>query len=116
VLGDLDVDAPSLLVLNKMDRVDPERRAELRARFPQALLVSAHEAGDVERVRAAIVDAMQAQMAEAQLHVPYTRGEVLGQVHAHAHVVDEAYRDDGVALTVRAPPAVLARLRRALEA
>ncbi len=114
-LADLGLRAPSLVVLNKIDRVDPDTRAQLHERFPDALAVSALDPGDVTRLREAIVAGLRAEMVEADLVVPYDRGELLGQLHAQAHVLHEDYGEAGVAVTVHARPEVLARVRRALR-
>jgi len=113
-IGDLAPGAPRRIVLNKIDRVDAERRAELRARFPTALFVSAYDPASVAALRETIATAMLAEMLEAELRVPYARGEMLGEVHAHAHVVQERYEEDGIGLRIRASPTVLARLERSL--
>jgi GTP-binding protein HflX len=105
---------PTRLLLNKIDRVVPEAREALREAFPDALLVSAHDPTDVSRVRETIVEALDATMTDARLEVPWTRGELVGEIRSSTHVLDEAHREDGMVFTVRASPPVLARLERAL--
>jgi GTP-binding protein HflX len=114
VLAELDAaSVPTRLVLNKIDRLDAEARASLRERFPEALLVSAHDPADVERVREAIVSALDAGLAELQLAVPWARGELVGEIRANTRVVAEVHDEHGMVFTVRASPPVLARLERA---
>ena len=102
------------LLLNKIDRVDPEQRDALREAFPDALLVSAHDAADIAQVRETIVSALDATMADAQLEVPWGRGELIGEIRASTRVLEETHREDGMVFTVRASPPIIARLERAL--
>jgi GTP-binding protein HflX len=115
VLGELGAASiRTQLLLNKIDRVDPEQRDALREAFPDALLVSAHDPADVAHVRDTIVSALDATMADAQLEVPWGRGELIGEIRARTRVLEEAHREDGMVFTVRASPPIIARLERAL--
>src|SRR3989442_1968189 len=58
---------PSILVLNKIDKVAQTEREELLKEFPAALLVSAKDPADVRRVRDAIIGAFEADMTEVDL-------------------------------------------------
>ena len=121
VLREIGADAvPSLLLLNKADRLEPvEAEALLRSRSAEAgvapMLVSAHDAKDVTRVRDAIVAFFEAKMVEETLVVPYAKQGLLGDVYESARVVSETYDEAGTHLTVRGLPAAIARLRRAFE-
>ena len=56
VLAEIDADAGEhMLVLNKADLVDAAGRAALQAEFPDAILMSAHDADDVAVVAAFVV-------------------------------------------------------------
>jgi GTP-binding protein HflX len=103
-------DVPWILVLNKSDKVAPPEREELRHEFPDALLVSAKDQADVERVRNAIIGAFEADMMEVDLVVPYHAGSAIGLIHK-VHVVSESYEEDGVHYRVRAPESALERIR-----
>lgn len=100
----------SRVVFNKCDRLDPDARAALAAEHPEAWCVSAHDPADVERLRGLLVEHFRALMPRATLTVPYSRGHLLGEIHAAARVLDERYDGDGVVLDIEADPATLARL------
>ena len=113
VLGEIGADAvPSLLVLNKCDLVDEQARAALHARHPDAVLMSARDAGDVERLRQTIVDFFEATMIEEEILVPYAEQKLVGEMYETARVVSEAYEEGGVRVRVKGLPAVIARLRQ----
>ncbi|GAC1537906.1 MAG: GTPase HflX [Polyangiales bacterium] len=116
VLAEIGADAvPSLLVLNKVDRLDAVGRAALRAQHPAALQLSAKDPADVARLRQALIDHFDRTMMEdAELVVPYGRQALVSEIHESARVLEETYDDRGALLRVRAVPATLARIRTAL--
>ena len=107
-------DVPWVLVLNKIDKVAPGGREELRREFPAALLVSAKDPEDVGRVRDAIIGTFEADMAEVDLIVPYNAGGAIGEIHK-VHVISESYEGDGVHYRVRAPGSAVDRIRALLR-
>jgi GTP-binding protein HflX len=119
VLREIGADAvPSLLLLNKVDRLVAREAEALRQEHGAdgAMLVSAHDPKDVIRVRDAILAFFEARMVEETLVVPYAKQGLLGEVYESARVVSEAYDDRATRLTVRGLPATMVRLRRNLEA
>lgn len=116
VLAELDADdAPSLLVLNKIDKVDAEGRAALAEEFPDAIQVSSRSAEDKARLHAAIVRFFEKDMAEQTFRVPYAQSALVSRMHTETRVLSEDYDDDGAIVKVRADKAVLARLTKDLE-
>lgn len=107
-------DGPALLLLNKMDRVTKSDREELVAEFPEALPVSARSAEDLALVRQRIMEHFERDMQDVDLFVPYAKQALVHRVHESARVLDERHDDDGTHLRVRAPVAVLSRLRAEL--
>ena len=119
VLRDIGADAvPSKLLFNKADRIDDAAKKALHARHgaDDAILLSAHDAGDIAALRETIVSFFEASMVEEDLVVPYARQALLGEVYESARVVAEDYDESGTRLRVRGLPAAIARLRRAFEA
>ena len=107
-------DVPWLLVLNKIDKVAQTEREELSKEFPAALLVSAKDPADVQRVRDAIIGAFEANMTQVDLVIPYDAGSAIGEVHK-IHVISESYEGDGVHYRVRAPESAIERIRAMLR-
>jgi GTP-binding protein HflX len=105
---------PSLLLLNKVDRLDAEARAALAARHAEAVLLSAHDAADVAVLRQRIIDFFENAMVDEALVIPYARQGVVGDIYEHARVVSETFDENGRNLVVRALPGTLAKLHRAL--
>lgn len=116
VLAELEADdAPSLVLLNKIDRVDAPTREALAGEFPDALQVSAKDLGDVARVHAAIVAFFEKDMVEARFVVPYAKQSLTSRIHEETRVLSEQYDEHGAILEVRGMPEVIARLEREVE-
>jgi GTP-binding protein HflX len=106
---------PSFLLLNKADRLTPERRKELLEKHPNAVVLSAHRAEDVSALRQRIIDFFESSMVEETLVVPYARQALVSQVYENARVVSESFDENGRTLVVRALPAAAAKLKSALK-
>ncbi len=105
---------PRLLLLNKIDRVDPALRRELRTEHPDALLLSAKDPEDVAHLHGRIRDFFEGDMVEAELSIPYARQKLVAEIHASCRVLSEAHDEHGTRVRLRARPEVLARLRAAV--
>ena len=107
---------PSRLLLNKIDRVSEADRAALRAKHPDAILLSAKSPEDVAALRETIIAFFEAAMVEDQLELPYAKQGLLGDVYENARVLSEDYGTTGRIMKVRGLPGAIARLRRTLAA
>jgi GTPase len=106
--------APSRLVMNKIDRLGPAALAELEVEFPDAWFISAKRTEDVLTVRARIIAFFESRYAEAELCVPYNEQRLVSEMHEQGRVVAERYEDDGVKVTFRSDPEVLDSFRARL--
>jgi GTP-binding protein HflX len=112
VLAEIGATAsPRLVVLNKADRLDAAARERLAREWPDALLLSVREPGDVAALRERIVAFFERGTQEEELFVPYAKQRWVGEAHAAGRVVAERHDEAGTFLRVRARPEVLARLR-----
>jgi GTP-binding protein HflX len=109
---------PRLHVFNKIDRVG-DLEAEARAtqallnRWPEAVVMSARRPEDVTHLRERLVAFFSRDMVEEDLHVPYSRQQLRGEIFAACEVLGERYTEDGVVFRVRAPAALVERWRSA---
>ncbi len=116
VLAEIDsAEAPRLLVLNKIDKVDEQRRAELAGAYPDALLLSAKSVADVADLRQRLVEFFEREMIEDELLVPYAQQRLVSEVHTRCRVLAETHDQVGTRLRLRARPEVIARLRASLS-
>jgi len=107
-------DAPRVLVLNKIDKVDAATRERLAIEWPDAVLLSVKDPADVATMRQRIVAFFERDMVEEDLVVPYAKQRVVGEAHSSCRVVEESYDEHGTRLRVRARPEVIAKLRAGL--
>jgi GTP-binding protein HflX len=116
VLREIGADqAPSRLVMNKVDRLSAEQLAELRLELPDAWFISAKQPADVLSVRARIIEFFESRYTEAELCVPYAEQRLVSEMHEQGRVVSERYEDDGVKVVFRSDPQVLDGFRSRLE-
>ena len=116
VLREIDADAvPTWILLNKIDRVDPETREILADRYPTALQLSAKDRHDVVTLHDRLIEQFAGKLEDAELDVPYTAQRLVHQIHERATVLAEQHHDTGTRLTIRAPSRVLSELRAALK-
>jgi GTPase len=108
-------EVPSTLVMNKIDLLEPDALARLRARLPHAWFVSARNAADVAEVRSRIVTLFEATYEEVELAIPYDRQAVLAEMHDNGRVVEETWSEDGALIRWRAEPETIARVRARLR-
>src|SRR4051794_13576079 len=105
-------DQPRLLVLNKVDLLDDERRRELGFRHPGAIQVSAETGEGLERLRDAIEGRFIAALHPVELLVPYAEGGSLSELHDVAGELEREDTAEGVHVRARVPAGTAARFER----
>ena len=91
---------PTLLVLNKIDRLtDPTQLHVLTKHHPKAVAVSAATGAGMDELREAVIEALTADFANAQIDAHAANGKVLAYLAAHAEIYRQHY--DGDRVTVR---------------
>jgi len=85
----------------------------LRERWPDAVVMSARRPADVAALRERLVAFFARDLVEGEVHVPYDKQRLRGEIFAACEVLAERYDDHGVTFNVRAHPALLDRLRAA---
>ncbi|HYD49913.1 MAG TPA: GTPase HflX [Terriglobales bacterium] len=112
VLAEVEAgDAPRLLVLNKADKIDAARQAELRQQYPEALLMSARSAADISALRERIIDYFERDMVEEEIVVPFSQQKLVSTIYESCRVLRETFDEEGTRLRVRGRPEVVARFR-----
>jgi GTP-binding protein HflX len=96
-------DVEELIVYNKIDVADPTAVTRLRAMTPDANFISAETGEGIDLLLDDIVDGLHRLTVEMQLVVPYSRGDVLAELHASGDVLKLDHTDSGTDVTVRLP-------------
>lgn len=98
---------PEIVVVNKIDEADPIVLAELRHAFDHAgrdvVFVSALTGEGIDELEARIEMFLNTLDEHVTMLVPFTRGDVVSQLHEHGTVRSEEYREEGTLIDVRLP-------------
>ena len=101
---------PVVVVLNKIDRVDPLGRRRLSNRFPEAPHVSALTGEGLEPLKAELARRFEDRWERVRLLVPYADGGRLAELYALGSPVEEREdTPDGVLVIARLPRRELQR-------
>jgi GTP-binding protein HflX len=112
VLGDIGADEDRLLVLNKADKLDDDRRHELALRHPDAALVSAVSGEGLDELRERIGREFERTLRDVDLLVPFSEGGMLSELHGVAGELERTDTPEGVLIHARLPAVVAERYER----
>jgi GTP-binding protein HflX len=104
---------PRLLVLNKADALDADRRLDVGLRHTDAVLVSALTGEGIEELGERIQQEFERSLADVELLMPYSEGARLAELHDVAG--DQLEREDtadGVVVRARLPRTIAERYER----
>ena len=104
--------SPRMLVLNKADVLDDERRRELSFRHPDAVLVSAQTGEGLEDLQERIHVEFEKTLKDVELLVPFSQGGLINELHHLAGEMEREDTPDGVRITARIPTVVAERYGR----
>jgi GTP-binding protein HflX len=113
VLDDIGAgDRPRLLVLNKADALDAERRAEVELAHPDGVLVSALTGEGLEELGDRVEDEFRRTLRTVELLLPYSDGASLAELHDIAGDLDRTDTPEGVRVRARVSATVAERYAR----
>src|SRR5207247_10944790 len=102
VLGEIGAaHVPELVAINKADLLSEVARARLHRRFPGAVMISALEGEGVDGLLAGIAANIPPPEIEAELLIPYGRGDVVAALHAAGAVLSEEFTPEGTKVRAR---------------
>jgi GTP-binding protein HflX len=97
-------DKPSLLVLNKVDRIaDLSYLQVLQAHHPRAVAISAAAREGLSDLRDAVIEMLSADFVEASVSTDAGNGRVLAYLSAHADIYRQEFRDNRVTIHCSLP-------------
>ena len=101
---------PVVVVLNKIDRVDPLGRRRLANRFPESPHVSALTGEGLEQLKAELARRFEDRWERVRLLVPYAEGGRLAELYALGTPIEEREdTENGVLVVARLPRRELPR-------
>lgn len=91
----------TLLVFNKVDRMDDEQHEMLRGEYPNALYISAIRGIGLSELEEAIEQEIESNYIQVDLDIPIQAYKAVAFIHEHAHVENEKYTGEFVHITCR---------------
>ena len=91
----------TLLVFNKVDRMDDEQHEILRGEYPNALYISAIRGIGLSELEEAIEQEIESHYIKVDLEIPIQAYKAVAFIHEHAHVENEKYTGEFVHITCR---------------
>ena len=102
VLADVDaLDVPEIIVINKADAADPLVVKNLLAREPHAVVVSARTGEGIEELLSAIEADLPQPATQVDVLLPYSRGDLLNQIHTQGEIESLDHESDGTHVVAR---------------
>ncbi len=117
VLADIGADVlPRLRIFNKIDHAGDETAqaecaAQLRARYPECIVMSARRPAEVAQLRLAIIAFFQQGLVEAELFLPWSAQQYRKAIYASCEVLEERADEAGAFFRLRGEPAAVEELR-----
>ncbi len=102
-----------VLVLNKADIADPETLMRLRGRREITIEVSALTGAGIDELMELIGRELPRPEVTVDIVVPYTRGDLVSEVHRHGEVLAQSHVPEGTHLTALVDAGLAARLEEA---
>jgi len=103
---------PRILVLNKADLIDDERREELHFAHPEGVVVSAARHHGLDELLDRIHQEFESTLRSIDLLVPFSEGARLAELHELAGDLEREDTPQGVRIRARVPKVVAARFDR----
>ncbi len=104
-------DKPVVVVLNKTDLIeDPERMADLRRRFPEAILAAATTGAGMDDLLKACCVQLAARVRRKTYRIPQQRADLVSLLHREAKVLSTEYENDDIIVGAVVPAVIAGRL------
>ncbi|MFZ1504730.1 MAG: GTPase HflX [Nitrospira sp.] len=107
-------DVPSLLVLNKRDRLGTDELAALKVEYPDAFFLSTRSKDDLQALRERIMGYFESEMIDEELRIPFTAQGVVAEIRARMRILSEEYDAEGLTIRVRSTSENLAVIKKKL--
>jgi GTP-binding protein HflX len=98
---------PTVVALNKVDRLEEVEIDKLRGRYPDAVLMSAADGTGLDELVARLSEELSRLRLEVLAEIPFQRGELVARVHREGEVLQESYTERGTRLLARVPRELL---------
>lgn len=99
-LGELGItDKKNILVINKVDQMNPQQLNEIKAAFPASVMISAERGIGLTKLESSIEKLIEEDYTTHTMQIPVSKYKAVAYVHEEARVKKEQYLDNQVELT-----------------
>ena len=92
---------PEIIAINKSDIADPEVMMGLLREEPDAYAISVHTGLGIEQLVRAIEISLPRPKIEINALIPFTRGDLVSQIHEYGEISSEEYLPEGTSIRAR---------------
>jgi len=115
-LEELEVeDKKLLMVFNKVDSIEPQRIAELKAAYPEAVFISAERGIGLDKLENRIQELIEEDFVTETMKIPVSKYEGVAFIHRVANIHSEKYVNSSVKLKFSISKKDLMRLQNMLN-
>lgn len=108
-------DKKMLMVFNKVDNVESDRIAELKAAYPDAIFISAERGIGLDKLEHRIQELIEEDFVTRTMKIPVSRYEGVAFIHRVANIHSEQYVNSSVKLKFSIAKQDLMRLEKMLN-
>jgi GTP-binding protein HflX len=105
---------PSLLILNKRDRLSENETSILREEFKDAVMISTRNQEDLKMLRNKIMSYFESDMTDEDIFIPFTAQGIIGDIRKKMRVLGESYNEQGVTIKVRGTSDAISQIKKKL--
>lgn len=91
----------TLLVLNKVDKMDQEQVVMLKDEYPDAIFISAERGIGLSELEQKVEELIEDDYLSRSITIPISKYKAIAFIHENANVISEKYVDDKVELFYR---------------
>ena len=112
VLSEIGIEEKdTLLILNKVDRLDSDRKLNaILKRYPNAVPISAKTNDGFERLATVVSDALSRSFRNVDIEMSVNNGKLLAYLAAKGEVLSTQYSEDKISVHCRIPQKYLGRI------
>lgn len=91
----------TLLILNKVDKMDHEQVVMLKDEYPDAIFISAERGIGLSELEQKIEDLIEDEYLSQSISIPISKYKAIAFIHEHANVINEKYVGNNVEVSFR---------------
>ncbi len=105
-------DKPTILIFNKIDKLDQQDISILKAKYPEGCFISALKKKNIDELLKRIQEILSSDMVKVKIFVPFTSLDIVDWLYNHGRVLNKEYRESGVVVHAQLESPLLFYLKK----